>query len=330
MAFEAVALGAQVPAGITEENSIHQMLHWCGFTISTQRVAIFNDSIGSFNDIKMMTPKDITAMQRDFGNRATIARINFGVRRTKKLTAMLHFVHDFYRVSENPTIVGLNNATFSTALETTLSRADVRQALIDQSDTSSKQASPGPLVNKRKWKEWETKFENYLSTIIGSNGVPLSYVIRANDLPPADQSGLTNFTSRTIACAPLNGVHYEADRYAVHQQLLLFTTGQPLEDWIKSTRRYTDGRRSMKALRDHFSGEGNASQNIAEAKRLRENLHYKNERAMQFEVFLTNMQKMFNIFEKEGEPMEEEAKLRYLFKKVQHVALQKTVKALKV
>ena len=128
------------------------MLHWCGFTISTQRVAIFNDSIGSFDDIKMMTPKDITAMQRDFGNRATIARINFGVQRTKKLTGMLHFVHDFYRVSENPTIVGLNNATFSTALETALLRADVCQALIDQSDTLSKQASPGPLVHKENGK----------------------------------------------------------------------------------------------------------------------------------------------------------------------------------
>ena len=78
MAFEAVALGAHVPAGITEENSIHQMLHWCGFTVSAQRVAIFNDSISSLDDIKMMTPKDITAMQRDFGNRAAGARINFG------------------------------------------------------------------------------------------------------------------------------------------------------------------------------------------------------------------------------------------------------------
>ena len=86
----------------------------------------------------------------------------------------------------------------------------------------------------------------------------------------------------------------------------------------------------MKALRDHFSGEGNASRNIAEAEWLRETLHYKNERAMQFEVFLTNMQKMFNIFEKEGETMEEEAKMRTLFKKVQHSGLLKTVKALKV
>jgi len=39
---------------------------------------------------------------------------------------------------------------------------------------------------------------------------------------------------------------------------------------------------------------------------------------------------MFNIFEKEGEPMEEEAKMWSLFKKIQHVSIQKTVKALRV
>ena len=36
---------------------------------------------------------------------------------------------------------------------------------------------------------------------------------------------------------------------------------------------------------------------------------------MTFENFLTQTQKMFNIFEKEGEPMEDEAKLCFLFKK---------------
>ena len=279
-AFVAAAAGVDILPGITEEHSIHQMLYWCGFTNNGQRTTIFDDSLSTFDDIRMMSPKDITAMQRDFGGRATVGRINFGVRRTKRLTSMLYFVQDFYRVSETPTIVGLNNNTFNTVLETALARADVRETLMDQSDTSVKQASPGPLMNERKWKEWETKFENYLSTIIGSNGVPLSYVIGDNDNPPADQSNLTNFTSRTITCAPLNGVHYEADRYTVFQQILSFTTGQPSEDWIKSTRKYADGRRSMQALRDHFSGEGNASRNIAEAERLRENLHYKNERAM--------------------------------------------------
>ena len=42
------------------------------------------------------------------------------------------------------------------------------------------------------------------------------------------------------------------------------------------------------------------------------------------------MQKMFNIYEKEGEEFTENAKLRELFKRVQHPQLQDTVKALKV
>ena len=269
-------------------------------------------------------------MAKDFAARTTANRIYFGARRTKKLSSMLHFVHDFYRVSETPSIVGMTKTDFQTALAVAATRAEVRDTLKSQSPTSAKEASPGPLINERKWKEWETKFDNYLSTLIGSNGVPLSYVIRTNDAPPADKTALTNFTSRTIAYAPLSGTHYEADRYTVYQQLLSFTTGHPSEDWIKSTRRHTDGRRSMAALRAHFTGEGNASRNIAEAERIRENLHYKHERSMPFETFLTQSQKMFNIFEKEGEPMEDEAKLRFLFKKTKCDKLQKTVEALKV
>ena len=40
------------------------------------------------------------------------------------------------------------------------------------------------------------------------------------------------------------------------------------------------------------------------------------------------MQKMFNIYEEEGEEFTENAKLRELFKRVQHPQLQDTVKAL--
>ena len=50
---------------------------------------------------------------------------------------------------------------------------------------------------------------------------------------------------------------------------------------------------------------------------------------MPFETFLTQCQKMYNIFQKEGEPMTEEAKIRFLFKSVQHTDLQATVEALK-
>lgn len=85
----------------------------------------------------------------------------------------------------------------------------------------------------------------------------------------------------------------------------------------------------MKALRNHFAGEGNASRNISVADRLHDSLHYKNERSMAFETFLTNSQKMFNIYDTENSPMDDAARVRFLFKRVQHSALQPAIEALK-
>ena len=202
--------------------------------------------------------------------------------------------------------------------------------MLEDSGVKSKEASPGPLESESKWHEWENKFENYLSTLLGVDKVPLSYVIRENDAPPtAGTVTYTSFMDETIACAPLTGTFYEADSNTVHQAILSFTTGKPSEDWIKNVARHRDGRRSMKALRDHFSGEGNATRNIAEAERLRDQLHYKNERSLSFETFLTKCQKMFNIFEEENEPMEEDAKVRFLFNKIQHQGLQAPIEAMR-
>ena len=41
----------------------------------------------------------------------------------------------------------------------------------------------------------------------------------------------------------------------------------------------------MIALHSYFAGEGNISRNISEVDCLKELLHYKNERAMAFEMF---------------------------------------------
>ena len=316
--------------GITEEDSVSQILHWIGFTIDAQREAIQDDAIAKFDDIKVLTEKDVTQLATDFASRtAANGRMSIGARRSKRLKALLHWVQDFYRVSEEPSIVGLTKSTFLADLDAALSRAEVRQTLKSNSDTSSKVADPGPLKSELEWREWEEKFTNFLGCIIGVNGIPLSYVIRDNDEPDTDGQH-TNFVSKTVACAPLEGEYYLADRLTVFNLILSFTTGQPSGDWIKNTIKYNDGRRSMQALRAHFAGEGNASRNKAVADALKASLHYKNERAMPFETFLTKCQQMFNIYDKEGESMGEDAKLRFLYGSIQHQGLDSAVQALKV
>ena len=100
-------------------------------------------------------------------------------------------------------------------------------------DIKSKKDSPGPLKSEKDWVDWESKFVNYLSTLTGVNGVPLSYIVRENDLPPTDGRVYSNFMEETVYCAPLNGTIFNADKNTVHQAILSFTTGYPSEDWIK-------------------------------------------------------------------------------------------------
>ena len=172
------------------------------------------------------------------------------------------------------------------------------------------------------------KFINYLRLHLGVNGICLAYVIRENDDP--DHTGnFPDFISECIACAPLNGPFYDADKLTVYNMIVSFTTGHASGDWIKKTARYADGRRSMQALRSHYNDEGNASRNLAEATRLRDSLHYKHERSMSFEVFLTKIEKMRYIYDKEGEPWTDAALLRFLFEKVQHPSLRVVIESLK-
>ena len=80
---------------------------------------------------------------------------------------------------------------------------------------------------------------------------------------------------------------------------------------------------------NHFEGEGNATRNITKAERLRESCHYKNERSMAFELFITKFQDTYSIFEEEDQPLEKDAKIRFLFKLVNHSDLQKLSNKLK-
>ena len=321
--------GNTAPDDIDESDSMIQILHWIGFRTDAGRQSLIDDAFESFQDIRGLTERDITTMSSDFSGRtAANGRIMFGTRRTKGLKALIHWVQDFYRISAEPSVADLDGPTFKEQLDRATKRADIRKNLQAQTKTSAEAASPGPLESEKHWKQWEEKFINYARCHIGVNGVPLSYVIREND-DPDEETEFTDFVSQTVACAPLAGEYYTADRLAVFNMLVSFTTGQPSGDWIKTTLRYSDGRRSMNALRTHFAGEGNASRNMAEADRLHESLVYKNERALSFEIFLTRCQKMFNIYEKEGEEMSDDAKVRFLFKKIQHSGLRGTIDALK-
>ena len=308
------------------------VLQWIGFGDEGTRERLRNKGIGTFADMRVMKEKDIRDLAESYGRR-TVAdgRFIFGLRRIRYLIGLVHWVQGFERVSQTPTLdtFGGDAELFRRALDVAFNRAEVRRVEKEQSDTVSKAADPGKFKDEKKWPEWEPAFVNYLSTIPGVNGVPLSYIIRDAEVPAID-AVYESFNELAIACSPLTGAVFQADARKVHQLLKSFLQTETAEQWIKPLTRKQNGRADMEALRKHYSGEGNTSRRIAVAERIRDTLHNKNERTMQFSAFLDKLQKMFNIFEEENEQMTEQAKVRMLLKKVEHPQLQDAVGALRV
>ena len=208
----------------------------------------------------------------------------------------MHWVQDqdhCYRNASTGDIADANE--FREIIDISIQRATLQKVEDNQVDMISKAAVPGKFKDERKWPDWEPAFVNYLSTIPGHYHVPLSYIVLEQEDPDHDCDFGDDFVSEMIACAPLHGTHFRVDSRLVHQLLKNYFVAETAEQWIKNLEPHADGCRDMLALQEHYSGEGNASRRIATAERMREGLHYKNERSLAFSICLDGMQKMFNI-----------------------------------
>ena len=86
----------------------------------------------------------------------------------------------------------------------------------------------------------------------------------------------------------------------------------------------------MAALIAHYQGEVNTTRRIIEAERLRDSLHYQNERGLPFASYLSKMQQMFTLFEENKDTYSVKMKLRFPYDTIKYPKLITTVTTLQV
>jgi hypothetical protein len=75
--------------------------------------------------------------------------------------------------------------------------------------------------------------ENKLSSISSIKDVPLSYVIRKNEVADDDDLIDQTFLELTVLQAPLEGATFEADSREFHQLIVACTAGTDAQDFLK-------------------------------------------------------------------------------------------------
>jgi hypothetical protein len=163
-----------------------------------------------------MKEKDIFNIADDYAKLTNSqSRIIFGFYRTNELKGLMYWVQDMKRMSINPEDQDVASADIQLAIENT----DIRKNLFDNMDISSKAADQGKLGNQVDWYTWSCSFVNYLSTIPGSTGIPLLYVVLELD-EPTDLSDNDAHLTTLVGRAPLKSTAYVADCCQVHQLLI--------------------------------------------------------------------------------------------------------------
>ena len=86
-------------------NELELALTWIGFDAARA----LTEDLRDFDSMGQLSEKDITKLASGYASR-TIAegRIHFGLARTKRLQALLHWVQDFQRVGEEATTENVN------------------------------------------------------------------------------------------------------------------------------------------------------------------------------------------------------------------------------
>jgi hypothetical protein len=282
---------ADIPQVVVDPppNPVLGLLETVGFTDAVEHASLVEEVFPDLRTISMYTERDLKDILKEFRSRTMAAgRITIPRVRMQRTLGLIHWVQDAYRCNQEPVPADFNDVE----IDTSNRHAEIRNALLEQSETVAKSAQPKKLKGKKDYNEWYDSLKNYLSLLMGTNGVPLNYVVRDHVDPPPGEV-LETYDEEVYALAPLNGDYFVADACRVHQIIKTYAQGESAEEWIRTLHRYQDGRRDLLALKAHFQGEGNSSRRIAEADNIRENLHYKNEKSFRFQLFLDKLQSMF-------------------------------------
>jgi hypothetical protein len=319
-----------VPAGVAEEPAIpemEQVMRWIGFDeLKAKRVATqIGERICDFAEFSHSDEKMLTESLRGL---PTNIRIHVSLAQAKKIKATIDWVKDQDGANKTPSIGGLDEESFLSAIRESAKREVIREAAKENAETLAKAASPGKLTGEEVWDKWKAGLENQLSMLYGVNGVPLVYVIREKEEPEEGKS-YANFTQECIEKCKLNGQEFAEDYKYVHNIIQSLIVGEDAEQWVRDHKKSKNGRTDFLTLVAHFTGEGNNTRRIGDAERLEKTLHYKDERAMGYQTFLAKTKHMFNIFEEVGEPKPESAKIRFLLDGIRSTELQPIVQAIR-
>jgi hypothetical protein len=250
------------------------------------------------DDHNAVMDKSYTELQEDFKAFSSLIVANGQIHLTPSMTrnirAYIQWARDLIRVGEDP-----NNGGFDVNNARNLIRKyKTHEKFVTKSKTMADTSKPPQFKATTNWDKWSPVFINFLRTIPGRYGQPLSYVCRKNDTPTAIAGA--EFMDDYVNSTPLTGDAFIIDAAEVHTYIQSFINGnETAEAKILPCTDQNNGRLDFIALKEHYEGVGANLRDLIIANKTMETLFYSGEKQphMWWEEFEKQLTKAFTIYE---------------------------------
>ena len=202
-----------------------------------------------------------------------------------------------------------------------------------QDDTDDVVKQKDLQFDPMKFKTFTDEFKTLLSSLRGSKGITLEYVIRDNNTqtgPPIEvASPDVNSTDILSNNATLSGVDFDRDNAKVFTCLRVILTSTTGWNVISKFSNRRDGRGAFLALQAHFQGRSYFELMKTQATTMMSKTYYHGDRAkFTWETFVSIHMEAHELFVQTGEPLSESMKILNLKNGIRDTAMmENTIEA---
>lgn len=271
--------------------------------------------VASCSDLADLKEEHIKEISRTVNNHNKYkkANITIGVAAVRKIEAMAWWFRDALRRGQD---MVEEQAWNMVSYRSFLQQMEMEKGS-KASGEISKSLLPGKIPVGKGWTQWSLSFKNYLSTILGGSGVPLSYVIRGIGDSKRAETKRTDSASLLIREAVLTGPIFMVDNRTVYQILKNCALSTPSWEWIRRLDSKENGRDAYRKLSAHYDGPGEVRKRLALAERQIKETHYRSEQTFSFESYVTKLKGAFEVAEECDQAYTEHKKVQVLLEGIQ-------------
>jgi len=236
-------------------------LDQCGLS-ERQIEAIAEEGYLTVTDFSLNRFSDIDNFAKKLSLPPAKGGVNLGYMQVLRLKALLYWLKN--QVKRGVDLYDEREDFGQYELEECIKALEAYEDMDKYKDSKTKAPEKFQPHSLRGWTQFNRDLQNYLASIRGISGVPLSYVIRKeeySDVAPPDEDAV----EQLVRLAPLNGMSYLEDKKRVYRIIRDAVSGTDGWTWMQDVRN-EDGRQAMTRLRDHYDGPGAKTRRVQDAK----------------------------------------------------------------